>query len=172
MKRTGAILTALALSISLTACGGSKDGQVTNEPAVAEIAEETPKTEPPATTKEEPAEPETMDEDKVLEGLATGISSEATSEQWRSLAQTVCNQLKKSEKPLDEDGDTAYNAAMELWSREWIKGEGDAVVQLESSQMDGIKMSLLVISSPHLGCPEYIVETADAVSRIQAERPE
>lgn len=171
MKRIGASLTAILLALTLTACGENKDSQSTNEPAVAEAVEETPKVEPSA-TREEPTEPETMDEDKVLEGLATGISSEATSEQWRSLAQTVCNQLKKSEKPLDGDGDTAYNAAMNLWSREWIKGEGDAVVQLESSQMNGIKMSLLVISSPHLGCPEYIVETADAVDRIQAERPE
>lgn len=171
MKRTGALITALTLSLTLAACSNTET-EVESAPDATESIENSPKPEAPPVAKEEPADPKTMDEDKVLEGLAAGISSEATSEQWRSLAMTVCNQLKKSEKPLDKKGDTAYNAAKELWSHEWIKGEGDEVVQLESSQMDGIKMSLLVISSPHLACPEYIQDTADAVDRIQAERPE
>lgn len=161
-RKLAAALTILPLSLALTSCGGGDSD-------TAPTPEETTVTTTDASAPAEGEEPvAAMSETEALEGLAAGISSQATVEQWRSLSKAVCEALTQAQKPLDEDGDTSLRAADTLMSGQAIIGTGDTPAQLPTEGMDGVKLALLIVNSTQLGCPEYQQDAVAAIDQIVA----
>jgi hypothetical protein len=110
-----------------------------------------------------------MSEDEALQTMAGTLSSSATTQQWKALAQGVCDQLAASEKPLDENGDTSLAAADDIWAQPQLIGVGDAGARINTADLDGQKMADLIFLSTQVACPEYQQDASSAHDTIAAK---
>lgn len=156
----------LALSLSLSACGGDTGAasEATSSPTPA-----TTTTTPTPTATPDATPTAVMSEDEALQTMAGTLSASATTQQWKALAQAVCDQLAASEKPLDENGDTSLSAADDIWAQPQLIGVGDAEARINTADLDGEKMANLIFLSTQIACPEYQKDASAAHDTIAAK---
>lgn len=162
MKRKLAALALLpALTLGLAACSGESVTPETETTSTEEVTVEE--------TLEEAVEPASvLTEDEALEALAS-ISSEATSQQWRSIAKAVCEEYEAQTKPLDELGETSASVAAHIAASPMFEGTGDTPASFPGSEVQPGQMGMLLLGSTELSCPKWTPDASAYAETVLAD---
>lgn len=148
MKRTGALIAALALTFTLSACGTTPTGEsetVATETETEVVEEETadPLSEPLFT------EDEALD---MLNGVVSG--GHVALSEWQSVANAVCGVLDS------ENGDPVASASALAYAGS-ITGTDPETYTLKWDGVDGEGLWVIMFGSTQLACPQWGVAVGD-----------
>lgn len=159
-----ALALPLTLTLTFAACSNSEPTAEPSPTPTVEVVEPAPAETP------EPADntpTSVLTEDEALEALAS-ISSQATSQQWRSIAQGVCDEYETQAKPVDELGETSQNVIDKIRSTPLFQGTGEVAASFPGDQLQPGQSGMLLLGSTELACPKW---TDDALVYVQTELP-